>query len=213
MKEPLRDCEALDVEAPTASAAMPLMVEALANCVLPPEVGGQGLTACYITTEQRWLHASLVEVLQKRLSSAKPTSSSTPPTLSVEQALAACLGRLFVVRCHDQLELLAAANNLEPLVLQHDLRLVAVDSLNAYYWQERSGHAGGATVAATAAALARASEAHGLVVMGLRLGGGGGGEGHANATTVCREWTERVTRKIVVDAEGRVAVTVAAASS
>jgi len=207
LREPVKDGEVIDVETSNGNLSSAFLLEALAMCVLPNSAGGHGAIAYYIATDQRLLHADMVAILQQRLAATTPTNNNNNNKAAekdnYDEQLLSCLARLMVVRCHCASDLLAAVCALPSQVLVQEVRLVVIDSLNAFLWQERNGHVGTATVAAVAGALTRVIEQSGAVVIATRIIGGGGGEGNSLMSTVGKEWSDKVTRRVVVDGEGK----------
>lgn len=74
--------------------------------------------------------------------SARGTSS--PPAVSDEALLRSCLSRLLVVHCSSSSQLLLTLHFLETsLVSRPSLALLFIDSISAFYWQDR--YEGGAS--------------------------------------------------------------------
>lgn len=163
LERPLVAGDIVELEGPAGAGKTELLLEALIQCVLPRGVaGGQESTALYIATDARWPQQRVAERLQQRLD-AHSRSDSEP---MAPDTLRRCLSRLLVVRCHSAQELLAALAkvhmscdagtgaftmrlNAKGVTAADDdesrgtvdeappLRLVVVDTANAFYWQER----------------------------------------------------------------------------
>lgn len=160
LERPLVAGDIVELEGPAGAGKTELLLEALIQCVLPRGVaGGQESTALYIATDARWPQQRVAERLQQRLD-AHSRSDSEP---MAPDTLRRCLSRLLVVRCHSAQELLAALAkvhmscdagtgaftmrlNAKGVAAADDdesrdeappLRLVVVDTANAFYWQER----------------------------------------------------------------------------
>ena len=184
LERPLSAGDILELEGPPGSGKTELLLEALLNCVLPRAVpGGMESAAVYIATDARWCRRRVAERLQERLGVHRQNGGEgADPGAPDDAVVQQCLSRLVVVRCHSARELLAAlarvqhACNVGSGALLGDaageaaeepppVRLLAVDTINAFYWQERSrpsaslaGAAGAAiAVAATAATAATPS--------------------------------------------------------
>lgn len=168
----------IELEAASSAGLVPHIVEALATCIMPAEAGGLEVAAYYLATDQRWVPAALVQLLRSRLTG---TGQDKTSPAKIEAALAASLARLFVVHCQNSLELLAAVCAIQSQAAVQEVRLVVVDSLNSFYWQERSGHSGPATTAAVATALGRLRDECGAVIVGVRQAlGSQSGDGSSN---------------------------------
>jgi hypothetical protein len=169
----------VELEGPAGAGKTELLLEALIQCVLPRGVaGGQESTALYIATDARWPQRRVAERLQRRLD-AHSQSDGGP---MAPDTLRQCLSRLLVVRCHSAQELLAAltkvhmscdagsgafttrlnvkgstaaADERDTVDEAPPLRLVVIDTANAFYWQERCRP----TVAVPAAAGAQGAAA------------------------------------------------------
>ena len=82
------------------------------------------------------------------------------------------------------------------------MRLIIIDTLNAFQWQERNGHVGPATISTIVTNLVQIIDENGTIVVGTRINSDAGVTSGADKSSVvgnaCKEWNDRVTRKITV---------------
>lgn len=134
------------------------------RCILPTRHGGLEAEVVFVDTDFHFDTLRLVTILENRLArrSAGTTGASCqkPSTEEEEEQhqqkelqeqegdeemVKACLRRLFVVHCSSSAQLLLSLHYLEGWFSSRPaLGLLVLDSLSAFYWQDRS--AGGESV-------------------------------------------------------------------
>eukprot|EP00878_Enallax_costatus_P025159 GHUV01026887.1.p1 GENE.GHUV01026887.1~~GHUV01026887.1.p1 ORF type:complete len:279 (+),score=47.88 GHUV01026887.1:217-1053(+) len=131
----LRPGHVLEIVGPTSSAKTEILIEVAAN-VLSRDVGSQNSSeqghVVVFDCDGKFDFIRFIQVLTARL----PAQGSSGPVPDVLGALQ----RIHLVRCSDTLDLLLALNMLhrEQATWQGPCRLLLLDNISAFVWQDRA---------------------------------------------------------------------------
>nr|XP_021548470.1 DNA repair protein XRCC2 [Neomonachus schauinslandi] len=116
----------LEFHGPEGTGKTEMLYHLTARCILPKSEGGLEVEVLFIDTDYHFDMLRLVTILEHRLSQ------------SSEEMVKCCLGRLLLVNCSSNTQLLLTLYSLETVVCSHpSLCLLILDSLSAFYWIDR----------------------------------------------------------------------------
>jgi DNA-repair protein XRCC2 len=119
----------LELQGPPATGKSHLLYWFLSSCIIPLARGGWEKTAFIFDLDNTFNVLRLKTLLNRRL--AEPSAAM----------VSSCLARLCVLRPSSSLHLATSLMNMQGYMASHfpnnELGLVAIDSLSAFYWQDR----------------------------------------------------------------------------
>ncbi|XP_035924956.1 DNA repair protein XRCC2 [Halichoerus grypus] len=116
----------LEFHGPEGTGKTEMLYHLTARCILPKSEGGLEVEVLFIDTDYHFDMLRLVTILEHRLSQ------------SSEEMVKCCLGRLLLVNCSSNTQLLLTLYSLETVVCSRpSLCLLILDSLSAFYWIDR----------------------------------------------------------------------------
>ncbi|TFY61942.1 hypothetical protein EVJ58_g4189 [Rhodofomes roseus] len=148
---PLRRGDVVEIQGPAASGKSHLLYHLLTTCVLPVAhhsvcIGGWECAAVLLDTDGKFNIKRFRRLLTSRLSKLRVTQDTALPAVddqTLEDILGLCLSRLHVFRPSSSAQLAATLVHLpdyhstHPSLRSHEIGLLAIDSLSAFYWGDR----------------------------------------------------------------------------
>ncbi|CAJ1081584.1 DNA repair protein XRCC2 [Xyrichtys novacula] len=158
--------EVVELYGPEGTGKTELLYHLLCRCVLPVASGGLEVDVVFVDTDYSLDMLRLVSILDNRLSAAR--SAGSPSAAADEAVLRSCLSRLLVVHCSSSSQLLLTLHFLETtLTSRPGLALLLIDSINAFYWLDRSE--GGASFARQEEKLSKCAELLGRLLRDYKI--------------------------------------------
>ncbi|KAF7436929.1 hypothetical protein PC9H_003763 [Pleurotus ostreatus] len=153
----------VEIQGPSASGKSHLVYHLVSHCIIPPEyedcaLGGWGKAAMVFDSDNTFSIARVKQILLKRLESRFATQPHLWTAEWRSDIVEKCLDHLHIFKPSSSIQLAATLRNLPAYHtdnLPHtDIGVLAVDSINAFYWMDRfivehpssSGKASKATV-------------------------------------------------------------------
>ncbi|XP_062377175.1 DNA repair protein XRCC2 [Sardina pilchardus] len=130
------------------TAKTEMLYHLIVRCILPTKHGGLEAEVVFVDTDFHFDTLRLVTVLEARLSQKTAGATSEKRRKEGaeeeeegdEETVKACLRRLFVVHCSSSAQMLLSLHYLEGWFSSRPaLGLLVLDSISAFYWQDRSG--------------------------------------------------------------------------
>ncbi|XP_041923449.1 DNA repair protein XRCC2 isoform X2 [Alosa sapidissima] len=129
------------------TAKTEMLYHLIVRCILPTKHGGLEAEVMFVDTDFHFDTLRLVTILEARLAqlaagaaSEKHPKEGTEEEEGDEETVKACLRRLFVVHCSSSAQMLLSFHYLEGWFSSRPaLGLLVLDSISAFYWQDRSG--------------------------------------------------------------------------
>ncbi|KAH8102489.1 hypothetical protein BXZ70DRAFT_928727 [Cristinia sonorae] len=145
----LRRGDIIELQGPPASGKSHLVYHLVINCILPPRhthpnFTGWGRAAVVFDPDRTFDVTRLRQLLWTRISAqGQPEQASRPTEQYLQELLDQCMRRLHVIRPTSTVQLafsilhLSKHHATHPSLQNEALGLIAVDSMNAFYWDDR----------------------------------------------------------------------------
>ncbi|KAJ4460659.1 hypothetical protein PAPYR_2877 [Paratrimastix pyriformis] len=158
------DGDVVEVVGSAGSGKTELLLNVLVTFLLSEPYDGIGATALFFDCDQRLQILRLRQLLHDRL-----TRCTACPPDQAEAEVEASLHRLLVIRCPTAEHFLAAVHLIPVLLAQRPaLRLLCVDSVTAFHWNERGTPFSDRCSSRAFSLLAEFARRHHLVCFGTR---------------------------------------------
>lgn len=136
----LKEHHTIEITGPSSTGKTFLITELIARCILPKtvqnvDVGGRSCGAILINTDHHFHILQLIKIMQNFIKTADDSLRSE----IVNDTITKSLRNLIVLDCFDSHQLYITLHNIEKITAENDLiALIAIDSINAYYWSDRT---------------------------------------------------------------------------
>ena len=130
--------DVIQVRGESSTGKTQIVLHALATCVLPENLGGQGSRAVLFDLDMKFQVERFYEILLARITldfKERGEGDESVTQEAYQDVLKDCCHRVFVYRCLSNLDFLTALHALPSLVDSKDIRLVVIETLATFYWE------------------------------------------------------------------------------
>jgi DNA-repair protein XRCC2 len=146
LSRPVQVKDVIELYGDSGTGKTQILFHLIANCILPPNwkgvsLGGRGVGVIFVDTDYHFSLFRLVEILEERIKSSFSQQESPMINITAQQSfIKSCLARLIVAKYNSSEELLDAMHNFDKILCNRtDICVMMIDSVSAFYWQDRSG--------------------------------------------------------------------------
>lgn len=130
--------DVIQVSGESSTGKSQIVLHALATCVLPESLGGEGSSAVLFDLDMKFEVERFHQILSSRITLDFRERAQGDETISkgdYENVLKECCDRVYVYRCMTNLDFLTALYALPALAESKGIRLVVVETLATFYWE------------------------------------------------------------------------------
>lgn len=136
-----RNTDVVEINGERSAGKTLLLSQLIAKCILPSCYNGCGASAILINTDHHFQVSKLIELMTDIVDAAYATSS-TPENIDADTDKRAVvensLHNLRIIDCYDSEQFSLALSTLDDILIgDMEIALLAIDSITAYYWQDR----------------------------------------------------------------------------
>ncbi|XP_015586606.1 uncharacterized protein LOC107263645 [Cephus cinctus] len=135
--------ETVEITGNVSSGKTFLMTQLLAQCILPLEYSkvniGLGIGVIFINTDHHFMVTKLVDLMCNYIKSAfQSNNQKLPSNEEMDVIINSSLKCLNIINCYNNSQFLLTLKTLETTLLEnYNIALVAIDSISAFYWENR----------------------------------------------------------------------------
>ncbi|XP_011314265.1 DNA repair protein XRCC2 [Fopius arisanus] len=128
--------ETVEICGETSTGKTILMSQLMTKCLLPPTVGGLGISILFLNTDHHFLVSKLSSLMLHILKNNWRKSDEEAKKIVYNS-----LANLTTINCYDYSQLLISLHSLDLTLLNEAISLMMIDSISSFYWlhRERNG--------------------------------------------------------------------------
>ncbi|XP_076627270.1 X-ray repair cross complementing 2 [Colletes latitarsis] len=147
--EGLRNTDIIEINGERSTGKTLLLSQMLAKCILPDYYGSVRIKGCnasviLINTDHHFQVSKLIDIMNNIVDAActVPLKSETFKTNSEKISIVQnSLRNLYIINCYNSEQFFLTLRTLDDIFLDNsEIALLAIDSITAYYWQDRKNN-------------------------------------------------------------------------
>jgi DNA-repair protein XRCC2 len=127
----LESTDIIEIRGTISSGINELLSKLIAKCILPLQFNGLGADVLFINTENQFQITKLYDVMQANI-------CDIHGPINTDSIVKESLNNLKTINCYNYFQFYLTLNSIDDILLKHKgVSLIIVDSISAYYWQQK----------------------------------------------------------------------------
>ncbi|KAL7288576.1 hypothetical protein TKK_0017315 [Trichogramma kaykai] len=123
--------DVIEVKGSVSSGVPSLLVQIVTKSILPSKYNGLDMDVFYINTENQFQISAVFEAALNEMREFEGHSK-------LDEEVKSALTKLKMIHCYNYYQFLVTINNLQDILIENKkIGLIIIDSISAYYWQQR----------------------------------------------------------------------------